>query len=141
MKKVAVIYWSEYGKVELLANSIANGAKKAGAEVILKRVQDANVEDVVSADAVAFGSPSMDNNNVEQAEMAPFLKKFKLLPNGNKPAVLFGSYGWDNGEFMTNFKELVNDYGFKVVETLTVRETPNENELKKAEDLGSLLAK
>lgn len=141
MKKVSIIYWSEYGKVELLANSIANGAKKAGAEVILKRVQDAKVEDVVSSDAVAFGSPSMDNNNVEQIEMAPFLKKFKLLPNGNKPTVLFGSYGWDNGEFMIKFKELVADYGFNVIDTLTVRETPNENELKKAEELGSLLAK
>ena len=141
MKKVAIIYWSEYGKVELLANSIANGAKNAGAEVILKRVQEAKVEDVVSSDAVAFGSPSMDNNNVEQLEMAPFLKEFKLLPNGNKPAVLFGSYGWDNGEFMNKFKTLVTDYGFNVINTLEVRETPNEDQLKEAEKLGSILAK
>lgn len=141
MKKVSIIYWSEYGKVELLANSIANGAEKAGAEVILKRVQEAKVEDVVSADAVAFGSPSMDNNNVEQLEMAPFLKEFKLLPNGNKPAVLFGSYGWDNGEFMNKFKTLITDYGFNVINTLEVRETPNEDQLKKAEELGSILGK
>lgn len=141
MKKVSIIYWSQYGNVELLANNIAKGAKEAGAEVILKRVQEANVEDVISADAVAFGSPSMDNNNIEQTEMAPFLKEFKLLPNNNKPAVLFGSFGWDKGEFMFRFKKLIEDYGFQIIGDIIVRESPNEEELKTAEELGRLLAK
>lgn len=141
MKKVSIIYWSEYGKVELLAINIAKGAMEAGADVTLKRVQEASVKDVLSSDAVAFGSPSRDNNNIEQLEMAPFLKELKLLPNGNKPTVLFGSSGWDNGEFMLKFKELTTDYGFNVIETLTVTETPSDMELKKAEKLGILLAK
>ena len=141
MKKVSIIYWSEYGNVELLANKIAAGAEKAGAEVLIKRVQDAKVEDVTSADAVAFGSPSMDNNRVEQLSMEPFLKEFKLLPNNNKPAVLFGSFGWDNGEFMEGFKKTVTEYNFNVVGEITVKETPNQEELNKAEKLGELLAK
>ena len=141
MKKVSIIYWSQYGKVELLAINIAKGAIEAGADVILKRVQEASVEDVLSCDAVAFGSPSIDNNNIEQLEMAPFLKELKLLPNDNKPTVLFGSSGWDNGEFMLKFKELITDYGFNVIETLAVKETPSDMELKKAEKLGNLLAK
>lgn len=141
MKKVSIIYWSEYGNVELLASNIASGAEKAGAEVLIKRVQEATVEDVTSADAVAFGSPSMDNNQIEQSSMEPFLKQFKLLPNDNKPAVLFGSYGWDNGEFMDGFKKTVSDYNFNVIGELTVKETPSEEELKKAEELGKSLAK
>lgn len=141
MKKVSIIYWSEYGNVELLANKIASGAEKAGAEVLIKRVQEATVEDVTSADAVAFGSPSMDNNRVEQSTMEPFLKEFKLLPNNNKPAVLFGSYGWDNGEFMDGFKKTITDYNFKIIGEVTVKETPSEEQLKKAEELGEALAK
>ena len=141
MKKVSIIYWSEYGNVEVLATSIAKGAKDAGAEVVLKRVQEATVEDVTSADAVAFGSPSMDNNKVEQTEMEPFLKEFKLLPSNNKPTVLFGSFGWDDGAFMVNFKNIMADYNFNVIGDVTVKETPNEAELKKAEELGALLAK
>ncbi len=75
MKKVSIIYWSSGGNVEVLANNIAEGAKESGGEVKIKYVKDAEVEDVLKADAVAFGSPSMDNNKVEQDEMAPFLKK------------------------------------------------------------------
>lgn len=141
MKKVVIVYWSQYGNVELLANNIAKGAKEAGAEVVIKNVHEAAVEDVLSADAVAFGSPSMDNNSIEQLELAPFLKNFKLLPKNDKPTVLFGSFGWDNGDFMAGFKNLVTDYGFNVLETFAVRETPGEVELKKAEELGRLLSK
>jgi len=140
MKKVTVIYWSEYGNVELLATKIAKGAEDAGAEVILKRVQEATVEDVTSADAVAFGSPSMDNNRVEQNEMEPFLNEFKLLPNNNKKTVLFGSFGWDDGAFMVKFKKVMGEYNFNIIGDITVKETPNEGELKKAEELGALLA-
>ena len=140
MKKVTVIYWSEYGNVEILATKIAKGAKDAGAEVILKRVQEATVEDVTSADAVAFGSPSMDNNRVEQKEMEPFLNEFKLLPNNNKKTVLFGSFGWDDGAFMVKFKKVMAEYNFNIIGDITVKETPNEDELKKAEELGALLA-
>ena len=45
--------------------------QKTGAEVIIKYVSDATIEDVTNADAVAFGSPSMDNNRIEQHEMEP----------------------------------------------------------------------
>ena len=60
MKKLTIIYWSNNGNVEVLANHIAKGARQAGAEVLVKLVSDATVEDVTGADVVAFGSPSMD---------------------------------------------------------------------------------
>lgn len=141
MKKVSIIYWSNGGNVEVLANNIAAGAKEAGAEVSLKHVSEANTEDVVNSDAVAFGSPSMDNNRIEQQEMEPFVKEFKLLPNNGKPLVLFGSFGWDEGKFMADWKERMTDYGFNLIGEVTVKETPNDDELKKARELGELLAK
>ncbi|WP_446897264.1 flavodoxin [Clostridium sp. LBM24168] len=140
MKKVAIIYWSNGGNVEVLADTISKGAKSAGAEVVLKQVQDAKVEDVTSADAVAFGSPSIDNNRIEQKEFLPFIKEFKLLPSNNKKTVLFGSYGWDKGVFLKDFKKIVTDYGFEVVGELAVNEAPDDKELAKAEELGKLLA-
>lgn len=140
MKKVTIVYWSNGGNVEVLANHISKGAKEAGAEITIKLVQDAKVEDVTSADAVAFGSPSMDNNKIEQTEMQPFINEFKLLPN-KQPLVLFGSYGWDEGKFIDNWEETMKEYGFDVVGTLKVKEAPTEEQLKKAEELGALLAK
>ena len=35
MSKVAVVYWSSTGNTEAMANAVAEGAKAAGAEVIL----------------------------------------------------------------------------------------------------------
>lgn len=141
MKKVCIIYQSQSGNVEVLANEIFNGAKKAGADVSIKLVSEATKEDVLSADALAFGSPSKNGNNIDQQELAPFLEEFKLTLNNNKPVVLFGSYGWDNGEFMNKFKSLMDDYGFNIIGSLAVNESPSTEEMKKAEKLGELLAK
>lgn len=141
MKKVCIIYQSHGGNVEVLANEIYEGAKNAGADVSIKLVSEATKEDVLSADTVAFGSPSKNGNNIDQEELAPFLNEFKLTPDSNKPVVLFGSYGWDNGEFMNKFKALIADYGFNVIGDLAVNETPNSKEIEKAQELGKLLAK
>jgi NAD(P)H dehydrogenase (quinone) len=81
--KVAVIYYSATGTVHALARAVAEGAASAGAEVRLRRVAElapdraidqnplwrrhadatmsiaeATVEDLVWADAFAFGTPS-----------------------------------------------------------------------------------
>ena len=141
MKKIAIIYWSNAGNVEVLADNICNGAKEAGAEVNIKLVKDAKVSDVTDADAVAFGSPSMDGNKIEQKEMEPFINQFKLLQNNNKPLVLFGSFGWDNGEFMRGWEKRMKDYGFNLIGEITVHEAPTEPEIKKAVELGKLLTK
>lgn len=140
MKKVAIIYWSNAGNVEVLADRIYNGSKEAGAEVNIKLVKDAKVEDVMGADAVAFGSPSMDNNRIEQTEMEPFIKQFQLLPINNKPLVLFGSFGWDNGEFMSEWKKRMKECGFNLIGEITVKESPSNDEMEKAIELGRLLA-
>ena len=139
MKKISIIYWSNGGNVEVIANSIAEGVQSKNAEVIIKHVCDANVEDVTEADAVAFGSPSMDNNRIEQHEMEPFINQFKLLPNKQKKVVLFGSYGWDDGKFMVDWVQRMKDYDFNVVGSIAVKESPSEEDLKNARDLGEEL--
>lgn len=141
MKKVAIIYWSNAGNVEVLAEKIYSGSKEAGAEVSIKLVKDAKVSDVMGADAVAFGSPSYDNNRIEQKEMEPFINQFKLLANNNKPLVLFGSFGWDNGEFMRDWEKRMIDYGFNIIGEVTVKESPSNAEMEAAVELGRLLAK
>jgi len=141
MKKLAIIYWSNNGNVEVLANHVAKGARDAGAEVLVKLVSEATVEDVTSADAVAFGSPSMDNNRIEQKEMQPFIDKFKLIPLNNKVTALFGSYGWDDGEFMKKWLNQMKDYEFNVIQNLTVNEAPSNQQLVEAEQMGKNLVK
>ena len=40
MAKVLVLYYSAYGHMEKMANAAAEGARKGGAEAIVKRVQE-----------------------------------------------------------------------------------------------------
>ncbi|GFZ31006.1 flavodoxin [Clostridium zeae] len=141
MKKVSIIYWSNGGNVEVLADAIAASAKENGAEVMIKHVTDATVDDVMNADSVAFGSPSMDNNRIEQQEMEPYINQFKLLPNNGKKLILFGSYGWDEGQFIIDWSDRMKDYGFNVVDILAVKESPSEEQLRKARELGKELAR
>jgi flavodoxin short chain len=141
MKNLTIIYLSNGGNVEVLANHIAKGAKDAGAKVLVKLVSEATVEDVTNADAVAFGSPSMDNNRIDQKEMQPFIDKFKLIPVNNKTTGLFGSYGWDNGEFMKKWDSLMTEYEFNVTQKLTVNEAPTNEQLVEAEKMGKTLVK
>lgn len=141
MKKVSIIYWSNGGNVEVLANTIAESAEKHGASVTIKYVQDATIEDVTTADAVAFGSPSMDNNRIEQHDMEPFINEFKLLSNDNKKVVLFGSYGWDDGQFMKDWVVRMKDYKFNVIANIAVKESPSDEELEIAKKLGEELTK
>ena len=79
MKKVSIIYWSCGGNIEALANVMADGAREQGAEVIIKHVADATIEDVLEADSIAFGSPAVDSTKIEQKEMKPFLEQLKDL--------------------------------------------------------------
>jgi multimeric flavodoxin WrbA len=59
MVKVLILYYSRSGNVEALARAVAEGVEKAkDAKAELKRVDYATVEDLLSCDAVAFGSPN-----------------------------------------------------------------------------------
>ena len=139
MKKVSIIYWTGSGHVHAMADAIAVGAEEQGAQVNLKFVSDALVEDVESADIVAFGCPSMDENNIEQSEFQPYIVEFKRKPVDGKKAFLFGSYGWDKGEWMEKWSKMMTNYGFDVIGTYTVKERATHQQLKECVEIGQRL--
>ena len=49
MAKVLVLYYSAYGHIEAMANAVAEGARKAGATVDIKRVPELVPEEVAKA--------------------------------------------------------------------------------------------
>ncbi len=46
MSKVLVLYYSSYGHIEKMAHAVAEGAREAGAETVIKRVPELVSEDV-----------------------------------------------------------------------------------------------
>lgn len=49
MAKVLVLYHSVYGHVETMANAVAEGAREAGADVVVKRVPETVPEEIAKA--------------------------------------------------------------------------------------------
>ncbi|ALA18211.1 MULTISPECIES: NAD(P)H:quinone oxidoreductase [unclassified Chelatococcus] len=91
MTKVLVLYYSSYGHIEAMAQAVAEGARAAGAEAVVKRVPElvpaevaekagfkldqaapvATVEELAEYDAIVFGTPTRFGNMT--AQMRNFL--------------------------------------------------------------------
>ena len=140
MSKVSIIYWSNGGNAEKLANSIAEGVKMSNIEVDIKHVNDSSVDEVLEAGAVALGSPAMVEDDIERIDMKPFINKLSKLNIKNKPVVLFGSCGWRDDKFIHKWSSVMKEAGFDVIGKLAIKESLTKEEIKFAEDLGSTLA-
>ncbi len=143
MKSVAVIYWSSTGNTEAMANAMAEGLmagiNNQDIELKLTAVNQATIEDVRRGDVVAFGCPAMGVESLDNSEMAPFIDKIKGLISG-KGIVLFGSFGWGDGEWMETWQEDMESYGAKLIgENLMINDTPDEAGLAKCRAFGKLM--
>jgi NAD(P)H dehydrogenase (quinone) len=59
MAKILIVYDSRTGNTEKMAFAIAEGAKQVeDVEVVLKKVDEAKIEDLLDADGIIVGSPT-----------------------------------------------------------------------------------
>ena len=65
MSKVSIVYWSGTGNTQKMAEAVAEGVKEAGAEVDLKFVSAASVDELAAEPAFALGCPSMGAEELE----------------------------------------------------------------------------
>lgn len=86
MTKVLVLYYSSYGHIETMAKAVAEGARSAGADAVVKRVPElvpaeaaakagfkldqeapvASVDELADYDAIIFGTPTRFGNMAAQ---------------------------------------------------------------------------
>ena len=139
MKKIKVIYWSGTGNTEMMAKAVADGASSGGSVVELLDVSKASADTVAQADAVALGCSAMGAEVLEEGEMEPFIESIKAVVSG-KPIVLFGSYGWGDGEWMRDWEARMNSCGANLLaDGLIINVTPDADALEQCKDLGKLL--
>ncbi|MDR1363279.1 MAG: flavodoxin [Spirochaetaceae bacterium] len=142
MKKVLIVYWSSSGNTETMAKQVAKGAEEEGAEVILKTVGEVSPEMVKEAEALAFGSPAMGDEVLEEDEMEPFIAKLSKAELGGKSLGLFGSYDWGDGQWMRDWVIRMKGLEAKVDgEGIIARLEPDEAALGECYELGKRLAK
>ena len=137
---ISIIYWSGTGNTETMANLVAEGAKDAGANVVVKSTSTASLDDVKNADAVALGCPSMGDEVLEEFEFQPFLDS-AMAELKNKKIVLFGSYGWGDGRWMREWHESMISSGCNVLnEGLIVNGGPSGDSETECKELGKTVA-
>ena len=138
MAKVAVIYWSQTGNTEAMANAVAEGAQAKGADVALLTAAD--VTSVADYDAVALGCPAMGAEELEDTEFEPMLNTIEPELAGKKVAI-FGSYDWGDGEWLRTWQARCEEKGLNLVaDGLKANNTPGEDDLAACKELGALLA-
>lgn len=141
MDKVYVVYWSQSGNTQAMAEAIGKGVTAAGKEAAVQFVSEASVEDLKNVKGFALGCPAMGAEVLEEMEMEPFVSELEGFVNG-KSIALFGSYGWGDGQWMRDWVDRMSDAGATIVngEGLMCHEMPDEEGLSDCENLGRQLA-
>ncbi len=141
MAAIKVIYWSQSGNTQAMANAVAEGIKEAGKEAEAVFVTEANINDIKDDTAVALGCPAMGAEVLEEADMEPFVTSFESIAAG-KNVALFGSYGWGDGEWMRDWTERIIGAGANVLngEGLICQEAPDDEMIEECKNLGKQLA-
>ena len=137
--KINIIFWSGTGNTEAMAEAIYNGSKKSENSKLLT-VDKATIDDVKEADVLFLGCPSMGVEELEESEMEPFMESISKDILGKK-IVLFGSYGWCDGEWMQNWEQRIKDCGGIIIEDSVIcNEAPEEDNLNHLKSLGEKYA-
>ena len=141
--EVLVLYYTRGGRTEALARAVAEGVNSVeGASARIKRVDYATVDDFVSCDAVAFGSPNYFDY------MAGLMKDFfdRALSIrekvAGKPAAAFTSGGGSSDSALLSLERMISAFRLnKVAEGVVSSGTPSEEDLSSCRKLGEALAK
>lgn len=141
MDTIYVVYWSQTGNTQAMAEAIGKGITDAGKEAAVVFVTEASVEELKKAKCFALGCPAMGAEVLEEMDMEPFVCDVEGFAMG-KTIALFGSYGWGDGQWMREWVERMDACGATVLngEGLMCQDMPNASALAECEALGKQLA-
>jgi multimeric flavodoxin WrbA len=141
--EVLILYYSRTGRTEALAKAVAEGVNRVeGATAKLMRVENAKIEDLISCDAVAFGSPNYFS--YMSGLMKDFFDRAWNVRDRiyGKPATAFTSGGGSTDSALLSIERLFNAFRMvKVCDGVVSSGTPTMRDLEACRKLGESLAK
>lgn len=143
MTKILIVYHSQTGHTEKMAEAVAEGAKSIeGVEVILKRAGDVTLEDLLTADGLAIGTP--ENFGYMSGMIKDFFDRTYNAAQDKvfrKPYVSFISAGNDGSGAQRAIERIALGYKFKIVFTPVIAKGEiTEEILHQCRELGGTLA-
>lgn len=114
----AIVYWSQTGNTEAMANVLADAC---GGDAI--EWDDFSADKVADFDSLAFGCPAMGDEELDP----DFQELWDACRDEleNRPVVLFGSYDWGTGEWMDAWADDARGDGVNVVATVIANLEPD----------------
>ena len=139
MSKIAVVYWSGTGNTEAMANAIAERLQEKSCEIDLIIAGDFAPADIDKYDGFAFGCPAMGSEELEDSEFEPMFESVEDSL-ANKATVIFGSYEWNDGQWMIDWQERCEDHDINLAANgLTAYGEPGEEDINACYDLADSL--
>lgn len=141
MENIYVIYWSQSGNTQAMAEAVGDGIESAGKNAVVTEVGSVKADELKNARVFALGCPAMGGEELDAAEMEPFVSSVEEFAAG-KIIGLFGSYGWGDGQWMRDWVDRMKNAGADVIngEGTICQEMPDGAALEDCRKLGKQLA-
>lgn len=136
-----VVFWSQTGNTQAMAEAIAEGIQAAGKEAEVLEMDGMSAADLNGEAVFALGCPAMGDEVLEEDVVEPFVAELEGSVSGKKVA-LFGSYGWGDGQWMRDWYDRTAASGavLQGSEGLICNEMPDDDGLAACRELGRTLA-
>lgn len=143
MARILIVYHSQTGNTKKMAEAVAEGARAVeGVEVIFKKAADATLEDLLTADGLAVGTP--ENFGYMSGMLKDFFDRTYQDAQEKvfrKPFVVFISAGNDGTGALKAIERIALGYKFKTVfEPVIAKGKITEEILVKCRELGGTIA-
>ena len=142
MAKLLIIYHSQTGNTEAMAQAVCEGAISTGATLTMKKAADTTNDDLLSCDAVAFGTPNYFSYMA--GIMKDFFDRAWLTIRDsvvNKPYTAFGSAGGGGRQALDSVDRVCNSFRLKkAFEGVIATGKPSSDVLEQCKELGKKLA-
>lgn len=143
LKNVLIIYHSQSSKTKLLADSVLKGVNRASnVESRLKLAFDSNIDDLLWADAVIFGTP--ENFGYMSGTLKDFFDRTYYEAQSYQlslPYVIFVSASNDGTNAIREIDRIVKGYPLKkAFDHLIVKGNVEEEDKRRCEELGMAIS-
>jgi len=141
--EVLVLYYSRTGRTGVLAEAVAEGASSTeGVSATVKRVDYATVQDLISCDAMALGSPNYFS--YMSGLMKDFFDRALSIRDrvSGKPAAAFTSGGGSSDSALLSLERMISSFRLdKAADGVVSEGTPTDENIQACRNLGEALAK
>lgn len=111
-----IVYYSLTGNTEMMANIIKEELEALGEEGELINVAATPItaDDLKDESVLILGCPAMGDEVLEEGTFAPLMDELGVNLKGKK-VLLFGSYGWGDGEWMRRWVSDFSEKGAEII--------------------------